>query len=148
METLLASLGPWAWIIIGAVLMALELAAPGAFMIWLGLAAAVTGILAFITDVTWPIELLIFAILGLVFATIGRRVNARFSVRNDQAPFLNRRGDALVGRVFVLDAPIVQGAGRVRIDDSVWRIRGADAASGTKVKVQAIDGTTLLVEPV
>jgi membrane protein implicated in regulation of membrane protease activity len=145
-ESLLASLGPWTWIIIAAVLMALELAAPGAFMIWLGFAAAATGILAFVTDLTWPIELLIFAILGLVFALIGRRVNARFSARRDDAPFLNRRGDALVGRVFVLDAPIVMGAGRVRIEDSVWRIRGPDAASGTTVKVRAVDGTTLLVD--
>ena len=69
-ESLLASLGPWTWIIIAAVLMALELAAPGAFMIWLGFAAAATGILAFVTDLTWPIELLIFAILATVLCLV------------------------------------------------------------------------------
>lgn len=146
MAEILASLGPWNWIIIGAVLMALELAAPGAFMIWLGIAAVATGLIAFAADFTWPIELLIFAVLGLVSALVGRRVNARFSERNDAAPFLNRRAEALVGRVFQLDAPIVAGHGRVRIDDSIWRIRGADAAAGTKVKVTAVEGSTLLVD--
>jgi len=146
MVDILTSLGPWNWIIIGAVLMALELAAPGAFMIWLGIAAVATGILAFAVDLSWPTELLVFAILGLVSAMVGRRVNARFSERNDAAPFLNRRADALVGRIFTLEAPIVAGHGRVRIDDSIWRIRGSDAASGARVKVTAVDGSTLLVE--
>ena len=146
MAEILASLGPWNWIIIGAVLMALELAAPGAFMIWLGIAAVATGLIAFAADFSWPIELLIFAVLGLVSAMIGRRVNARFSERNDAAPFLNRRAEALVGRIFQIDAPIVAGHGRVRIDDSIWRIRGSDAAAGARVKVTAVEGSTLLVE--
>jgi len=146
MVDILASLGPWNWIIIGAVLMALELAAPGAFMIWLGIAAVATGLLAFAIDLSWPTELLVFAVLGLVSALVGRRVNARFSERNDAAPFLNRRAEALVGRTFTLEAPIVAGNGRVRIDDSIWRIRGSDAAAGAKVKVTAVEGATLLVE--
>ena len=37
------SLGPWAWIIAGAILLALELAVPGAFMMWLGIAAVLVG---------------------------------------------------------------------------------------------------------
>src|SRR5262249_39127051 len=101
----LASLGPWNWIIVGAVLMALEVAAPGAFMIWLGLAAVTTGVLAFAVDLAWPTEFLVFAVLGLAFALVGRRVNANFSARNDASPFLNRRAEALVGRTFQLDAP-------------------------------------------
>ena len=40
------SLGPWAWIIAGAILLALELAVPGAFMMWLGLAAVMVGAVA------------------------------------------------------------------------------------------------------
>ena len=146
MVDILTSLGPWNWIIIGAVLMALELAAPGAFMIWLGIAAVATGFLAFAVDFSWPTELLVFAVLGLISAMVGRRVNARFSERNDASPFLNRRAEALVGRTFLLETPIVGGHGRVRIDDSIWRIRGGDVASGTTVKVTSVDGSTLLVE--
>ena len=38
--------------------------------------------------------------------------------------FLNRRADELVGRAFVLDKPIVDGVGTVRVDDTVWRVSG------------------------
>ena len=45
MATIIA-LGPWAWIIAGAILLALELAVPGAFMMWLGLAAGLVGLIS------------------------------------------------------------------------------------------------------
>ncbi|MBE2187453.1 MAG: NfeD family protein, partial [Rhodothermales bacterium] len=60
--------------------------------------------------------------------------------------FLNRRAEGFIGRVFVLDEPILAGVGRVRIDDSVWRIEGPDTAAGQAVKVVAVDGATLRVE--
>ena len=34
---------PWSWAIGGVILMALEMAAPGFFLIWLGLAALIVG---------------------------------------------------------------------------------------------------------
>jgi len=145
-DSFLASLGPWIWFIAAAVLMALELALPGAFMVWFGIAAAVMGVIAFQIDYSWPVELLIFAVLALGFAYLGRRINARHSARTDDQPFLNRRAEILVGRVFILAEPIVSGSGAVRIDDSIWRVRGDDAPSGTKVKVKGVDGATLLVE--
>jgi inner membrane protein len=67
------------------------------------------------------------------------------SARTDQ-PFLNRRADALVGRIFTLERPIVDGAGTVRVDDSVWRITGRDLPAGRRVKVVGVQGTALHVE--
>ena len=46
---------------------------------------------------------------------------------------LNRRIEALVGRVYTLDKPIVDGVGAVRIDDTVWRVSGADQPAGSRV---------------
>ena len=60
---------------------------------------------------------------------------------------LNRRTEALVGRVFTLEKPIVDGVGRVRIDDTVWRVSGPDAAAGSRVEVVRADGANLTVEP-
>ena len=59
---------------------------------------------------------------------------------------LNRRADAFVGRVFTLEKPIIDGAGTVRIDDSIWRIAGPDLAAGSRVKVVSSDGGLLTVE--
>lgn len=140
------SLGPWNWIVLGAILMALEMAAPGAFMIWLGFAAVAVGALGLVVPLALAWQILIFAVLGLAFAWIGRMVNARVSA-GDDAPYLNRRADALVGRVFLLEEPIVAGFGRVRVGDTIWRVGGPDIASGVRVRVRAVDGSTLLVEP-
>ena len=46
------SLGAWAWIILGVVLIGIELVAPGAFLVWLGLAAIVTGLLDAVLDLS------------------------------------------------------------------------------------------------
>ena len=51
--TLAEELGPWAWLIGGIVLLALELAIPGSFLIWLGLAAVVVGLVSFAVDLSW-----------------------------------------------------------------------------------------------
>ena len=60
---------------------------------------------------------------------------------------LNRRGEALIGRIFQLDRPIVSGEGRIRVDDSVWRVVGPDLAMGAAVRVVRIEGASLIVEP-
>jgi len=53
-----------------------------------------------------------------------------------------------IGRIFTLEEPIVGGNGRVRIDDSVWRISGPDLPSGARVRVASTDGAMLRVEAV
>ena len=47
------NLGPWSWIILGLVLMGLELVAPGAFLVWLGLAAVLTGLIDWAFGLSW-----------------------------------------------------------------------------------------------
>lgn len=141
-----SQLGVWNWFILGGILLALEVMAPGAFMLWLGLAAIATGIISFILPLTWQIQIVVFAVLSVISVLVGRKFQPRANVGSDK-PFLNRRHDALVGRVFTLDEPIVSGVGRVRVDDSTWRVTGPDCAAGTKVRVDRADGATLIVVP-
>ena len=63
-------------------------------------------------------------------------------------PILNRRGEQYVGRSFTLSEPIVNGVGKLQVDDTTWRISGADLPAGRKVQVTGVDGTTLRVEAV
>ena len=60
-------------------------------------------------------------------------------------PFLNKRADALVGRVFTLEKPIIDGSGTVRIDDTIWRVAGPDAPAGSRVRIVQADGASLTV---
>src|SRR5262245_15431588 len=135
----LAALGPWNWIIAGVVLLALELAVPGAFMMWLGIAAVLVGGLSLVIDWSWQWQCVVFAIFALVSIPLWRRF-ALTSRPNSEAPLLNRRTEALIGRVFTLDKPIVDGVGTVRIDDTIWRVRGPDGPAGSKVRVTQAAG--------
>lgn len=143
---MLADLGPWAWFVLGGVLLVAEIAAPGAFLLWLGIAALVTGALASLVDLSWQGEVLTFAALAVVAVLVGRRVTPAPGRASDR-PFLNRRAEGFIGRVFTLETPIMGGVGRVRIDDTVWRIEGQDLAAGHDVRVVAVDGVVLKVAP-
>jgi len=138
-------LAPWAWFVLGGVLLVAEIFAPGAFLLWLGLAALVTGVLALGIAMSWQVQVLAFAALAMIAVLIGRKVTPLPGKASDR-PFLNRRAESYVGRVFTLDLPISGGVGRVRIDDTVWRIEGPDLSPGTDVRVVAADGAVLKVE--
>lgn len=141
---LVRQLGPWAWVIVGLALLALELFAPGNVFVWFGLAALITGGLTLLTDFSWQVDFLVFGVLSLVLVVAGRRYFARAKAPSEQ-PFLNQRAGGLVGRTYPLAEPIVSGHGRIRIDDTTWRITGPDLPSGTNVRVVSADGAVLAV---
>jgi inner membrane protein len=140
------SLGAWAWIILGIVLIGIELVAPSSFFLWLGLAAIVTGMIDAVLGLSWQASALLFALLCVAAVILGRAVS-RFKTQNEpQADMLNQRGQSLVGRVFTLETPIKDEEGRIRVDDSSWRVTGADRFAGAKVRVVRIEGSTLVVD--
>jgi len=142
----ISSVSVWGWFVLAALLIGLEIAVPGAFMLWLGLAAALTGLVSLFVTMAWPFALLVFAVLGVICALIGKRVAGRVDARDKDQPFLNRRADALIGQSFTLSEPIINGEGRIRIGDTVWHVSGADAPAGARVKVARINGGRLVVE--
>ena len=146
MADIIAGLGPWAWVIGGVVLIAAELVAPGSFLVWLGLAALLVGHVDYAFDPPWQIQVLAFAGLSVASVVLGWSLAGRRDEGSGGQPNLNCRAHALVGREFTLDAPIVEGSGRVRVDDSSWRVAGPDAPAGAAVRVVGLDGATLMVE--
>lgn len=144
---LFAQLGPWTWIIAGLILLVLEIfvAVPGSLFLFTGIAALIVGASALFFDWAWQFQLVGFAVLSLVLVIYGRRYFARQPIAaEDQG--LNERGSRLVGQIYTLSEPIVNGAGRVRVGDSTWGVSGADTPSGTRVRVVSVDGSTLRVE--
>jgi membrane protein implicated in regulation of membrane protease activity len=139
-------LGAWSWIILGLVLIGIELLAPGIFFIWFGLAAMATGLIDAAFDLSWQAAAIVFALLAVAAVVVGRFVTRSKEEPGQAASHLNQRGQALVGRVFTLDAPIKDGEGRIRVDDSSWRVTGADRLKGARVRVVRVDGSTLVVD--
>lgn len=136
----------WNWWLLAVVLMALEMVAPGFFFLWMGIAAALVGVLlAGFPGLPVEWQWLIFALLS-VGAIVGWQFWQRRHPSETDTPTLNRRGEQAVGRILVLDQPIVAGSGRAKLGDSTWPIRGPDLPAGTRVRVVAVDGTVLRVE--
>ena len=136
----------WFWFILGVVLIVMEMVAPGIVFLWLGLAALATGMVAFTASaLSWEVQLLTFAVLSAVSIVAGRRF-ARGNVTAHDHPGLNARGSTYFGKTYVLAEPVINGNGRLTIDDTIWIVSGADAPAGTKVKVSGQDGTILKIE--
>src|SRR5262245_57404192 len=141
----IAALGSWVWFVIAAIFLLLELLSPGVFMLWLGLAAILTGAISLAVAMTWQTQLIAFAVLAIACIPAWRYFARKVEKPVDR-PFLNRRAEGYIGRVFTLDKPIVDGVGTIRIEDTVWRVSGPSLPAGSRVKVARADGADLEVE--
>lgn len=144
MREFLPFLGGWTWWIIAGILLLAELTIPGIVFLWLALAAALLGVIDLLVDMAWQAEIALFAVLSVVLVIF---VRPRLAMPGHSATNLNQRMYDYVGRAFVLDEAIVNGRGKIRIDDTLWVATGADRGKGEWVKVKAIDGSRLVVEP-
>lgn len=149
LERLFAELGPWNWIVLGLLLMILEVTAPGIFFLWFGIAALIVGGLVILLGEAfpfgWQVQVILFLVLSLIAVFIGRKLVGATDAESDE-PLLNRRGEQLIGQIVTLEEATVNGRGRARIGDSLWRVTGPDLAAGTPVKIIGIDQGTLQVE--
>ncbi|MFK8015981.1 MAG: NfeD family protein [Gammaproteobacteria bacterium] len=136
----------WHWLIAAVVLIILEVFAPGAFFLWMSVAAGVVGLLLAVVPMPWYLQWLLFCVLS-VASIFGWRAYKRANPDQDPYPNLNQRGQSLVGRRFTLSEPIVNERGKVNVDDSLWKVRGPDTPVGGVVVVLQVEGTELVVEP-
>jgi len=144
---MLESLVYWHWIVLGFILLILEMIAPGAILVWFGAGALLVGGVVFMfPEISWEWQVFIFAIVS--FASIFAWKKLRKDAPNDntESGTLNQRGKALIGRRVPLVESIVNGVGRVQIDDTFWRVEGDDLEENTLVVVTNSDGATLQVE--
>lgn len=145
MDSLVAHYGWW---LLALLLIAAEMVAPGYFLLWIGIAAGMMGV---VTLVVPGIAALVQAVLFGVFAIASCLIYWKFirplaELRDDQ-PLLNRRGERMVGRRVIVCEAIVNGRGKVRVGDGEWLAEGPDTAVGGEVEVVGVSGTTLRVGP-
>ena len=143
MDALLSALEFWHWLVLGVVLATIEIFAPGIFFLWLGISSAIVGIIIWIfPGLDWQWQLLLFAVLSIASVVLARRYLIRHPIKSDE-PNLNLRGHQYVGRTFTLEEPVVNGQGKIQVDDSTWKITCEDCEAGTRVLIQGVDGVVL-----
>jgi hypothetical protein len=136
----------WHWWILAGMLLILELTSPVFFFLWLGFSAAAVGFLLLVfPNIPVEAQLVLFGILSIVAVLAWRKFREVRPPLSDQ-PLLNQRGQQYTGRTFTLDQPIVNGVGKVQVDDSTWRVKGPELPAGVDVRVVGVDGVVFVVE--
>jgi hypothetical protein len=137
----------WYWWALAAVLLVFEILMPGVVFLFIAVGAAVSGLVMLVaSDSSLEFQLAVFAIVS-VGSAVALRPYLKHLQNKTAEPTLNARGEALVGQVFVLDQPILAGHGRIKLGDGSWIVTGPDMVAGAKVRVAAVRGTELKVEP-
>jgi membrane protein implicated in regulation of membrane protease activity len=136
----------WVWLTLGVLLAGLEMLVPGVYLVWLGIAAIITGVMTGLLALSLPLQVVDFVFLSLIIAFSARRFLSESPIRGAD-PLMNRRGARMVGEIAMVVQAIEHGSGRVHIGDSEWNVRGPDVAAGERVRITGTDGATLLVEP-
>ncbi len=135
----------WWWLVAALAFGIAEMVVPGVFLIWLGGAAAVVGVVAFLLHIPMVVQVMLFAATSIFAVYAARRWFQRHPVGSPD-PMLNDRTARLVGTLVLVVDPIGADRGRVRVGDGVWNAAGADAVPGETVRVIGANGTTLIVE--
>jgi membrane protein implicated in regulation of membrane protease activity len=138
----------WNWWVLALLLLVVELLAPGFFFLWMAASGFVTGcLLLLIPVIDVELQVVIFSVLSVIAIIAWKRYGNKHPITTDH-PLLNRRGAQYIGRVFSLYKPIENGEGKIKVDDSIWKVHGEDCDINTKVKVIAVRGTVFDVEKV
>jgi inner membrane protein len=138
---------PWLWLIGGVLLGIAEMVLPGVYLMWIGGAAVLTGVLSLLLPIGIAAQFAIFAVTTIAAIYVGRR----FLVANPIAsadPMLNDKGARLVGSIVTAVEPVDALQGRVKVGDGVWSAKGAEAAIGDRLRVIGAEGVVLVVERV
>lgn len=140
-------LSDWgAWLIVGFILLILETLAAGVFIMWWGISALiVASIVALMPYLPLSWQAAIFAIIAIVFSLIWWKYQHKKDSEEDQQINLNARGHAMRGAQGVVVEVLENGVVRGKFGDTTWRVKGEHLNVGDKIKVEQVEGITLLV---
>lgn len=141
----------WYWWMLAAVLLTLELITGSTYLLWPAGAAAATGVLSLTPlGFLWQGQFLAFAAITIVFSIWQPRAVTNWLHRAQNDHFdLNDPVARQIGRRATVTEDFNGGAGKVRLDDTLWLaecVDGRDLPRETPVTVKDVVGTRLYVE--
>jgi membrane protein implicated in regulation of membrane protease activity len=152
METFMQAvldIGPYHWLALAALLIAIEMVMPTQYLMWPALAAAFVGVVGFLVDIPLAGEVTVFSVLAVGLTVVSHRLFP--PEQGDVTRLLNQRMDQLVGQTAMVAGDFQGGAGGVMLGDTRWAARsvdGSDLREGMRVVVAHAESTLLVVKPV
>jgi hypothetical protein len=138
----------WIWGIVGLALLGAELAIPGIYLLWLGLAALIVCVVAAVADISLQAQLLLFGASAFATCAAGWFFYRGMvkPVPGMNADDVNEGAAQMLGSIGEVLEAGVPGQIRVKVRDSVWLATGPDLPAGTRVRVTGQTGTVLKIE--
>ncbi len=149
----LSSMPFWYWWVFAIALLAIELMTGTTYFLWPAISAVLVGLF----DVwplgdAWQLQLILFA--GFTIAlSIFAPPHIKPWLTRTQADHLtlNERGAQKIGRRATVDTTFENGAGKVRLGDTLWLAEsetGENIAKNAQVEIMRSEGTKLFVRAV
>ena len=138
-------LTPWHWLTGAVIIIVLEMLMGTYYLLWVGFAAAVTALVQWMFGIGWHVQFIVFFIFSLI-SVVAWHYYSKNNPEVDTMPNLNKRGHQYIGRTFNLSHAIVNGVGKINVDDSTWKVGGEDMEVGTRIEVVDIRSTILKVK--
>ncbi|USD64583.1 NfeD family protein [Vibrio sp. SCSIO 43136] len=148
MIELLEQMNHWHWIALGLVLLGGELVGAAGYLLWIGLSAITVGLVKLGLPISWELQWISFAVISLFTTWLWWRYQAKKDRQSESEGTLNQREKQLIGQTTRLEQDVEVGRCRIRLGDTTWSAQTDQAiAAGTLVKVTAVDGILVTIEP-
>jgi membrane protein implicated in regulation of membrane protease activity len=133
------------WVVTGLILVALEVKLSGYVMLWFGVGAFASALLASL-GLSFNIQLLTFNVLSVALLLSSRTLFRRFFMRD--ASSVRHGVEAMLGsEAVVVEKVPADGFGTVRINGELWTARSLEGSidQGEIVRVENLEGLKLAV---
>jgi len=139
------------WLVLAAIFIGAEVLTPGFFLLWFGVGALVTALLALLGITSMAAQLVIFLVISVALLIASRTIFDRFLMRYSPGSQLKSGVETMIGQV----GTVVEGSrgslneGAVKVYGSVWTALPSEGekplVEGETVSIERIEGNTIYV---
>ncbi len=136
------------WLIIFAILLAVELATAGLTTVWFAAGALIAALAALLHAPLW-LQVILFLLASIALLFFTRPIAVKYFNKNRARTNV----ESYIGQkaIVIADIENIKGYGQVRLGSMDWSAKsfdGSDIKAGTVVEVKEVEGVKLVVSPV
>ncbi|MEM8593242.1 MAG: NfeD family protein [Pseudomonadota bacterium] len=143
---LFEQLQAWHWLCCAIIFICIDAIATGGFLLGAAVASLVMALIrTIIPGISWQFQIIVFAILSIVFSVLYNKLFKDFNETSD-AQHINNRAAQMVGKAITLEADLPAGQSKLQIGDTFWTVNSSNAHhAGERITISGYDGMTLMI---